>query len=228
MLPFPINLYSHKGLEDSLQDALGKDTKIGEITDSSQKPVLLIPAYDTLTRRTEWFCSNNPVDKPLWYNDIEVWKICTASASAPTFFPPRELKTPTKETIEKMYVDQTVRDHINLNLTKKGRDLGEKYPFVDGGIAVNNPAIMAIAHAILTPDRQMNLDEIAILSIGTGTPTKPYTYKEVKNWGMVQWAIHINDLFIPAPNELTSDVCWQLIRGKSDDNAKVYYALISG
>jgi patatin-like phospholipase/acyl hydrolase len=105
---------------------------------------------------------------------------------------------------------------------------GEDYPFVDGGIAVNNPALIGIAHAMLCPYKekhpnqpnQVQLNDIAILSIGTGRPKQPYSYQEVKGWGMFGWAKHLGDIFLPAPNDVNANVCWQIIRGGDDENAK--------
>ena len=214
---FPFALYPHKGLEDVLskEEILG-NTKISEIT----KAVLLIPAYDTLNRRTVWFCSNNPTSNKYWYDNIELWKICLCSASAPTFFPPYQLRTPSKEEVGDGYLKR----HLE-NLDMKP---GEDYPFVDGGIAVNNPALIGISHAMLSPYKekhptkpnQLQLNDIAILSIGTGRPKQPYSYQEVKRWGMLRWASHLGDIFLPAPNDVNADVCWQLIRGGDDKNAQ--------
>ncbi|MFP5273793.1 patatin-like phospholipase family protein [Coleofasciculus sp.] len=216
----PVALYPHKGLQEVLsnKEILG-GTKISDITEQG-KPVLLIPAYDTFNRKTVWFCSNNSKLKRFWYDDIEVWKICICSASAPTFFPPYQLKTPSQK-----LVDLDESGHLERHLNKLGLKADTEYPFVDGGIAVNNPALIAIAHAMLNPYKdkplkQINLNNIAILSIGTGSPTKPYSYQEVKGWGMFGWATHLGDLFLPAPNEVNASVCWQLIRGEDDENAK--------
>lgn len=214
---FPVALYPHQGLEEVLsQDKILGDTKISEIT----KPVLLIPAYDTLNRRTVWFCSNNPKSNKYWYDNIELWKICICSASAPTFFPPYQLKTPSKKEVDE---DKYLERHLN-NL---GMEAGKDYPFVDGGIAVNNPALIGIAHALLAPykkehpnQEQLKLNDIAVLSIGTGRPKKPYSYQEVKGWGMFGWAQHLGDIFLPAPNDVNANVCWQIIRGGDDENAK--------
>ncbi|MBD2387130.1 patatin-like phospholipase family protein [Cylindrospermum sp. FACHB-282] len=49
--------------------------------------------------------------------NIELWKICTASASAPTFFPPDELPYNSEEYL----------------------------PQIDGGVVANNPDLAAIA-----------------------------------------------------------------------------------
>ncbi len=163
-----------------------------------EKPVLVIPAYNTIRRRAEWFVSNNPSAQSMWYDQTEVWQFCVCSASAPTFFPPYQLYNPREKKLE---------------------------AYIDGGVAVNNPALVAIAHALFLPyktstESEVELDDIAILSIGTGRPTDAFAYEEVKSWGLAKWALHLSDLFIPAPNDVADSVCWQLIRGREAANAK--------
>jgi len=211
---FPAFLYPHtsgnQGLAVVLQEQLqatdrailkdtyqpGKPVTIQDIA----KPVLLIPAFNTEKRRVDWFVSNND-QKSLWYDNTEVWQFCVCSASAPTFFPPYQLDNPSKPSGKETYID--------------------------GGIAVNNPALIALAHARFGLEssqtkfgRSLELDEISILSIGTGRPANPLTYKEVKSWGLAQWAMHLSDLFLPAPNDVTSQAMWQLIRGNQREKSK--------
>jgi hypothetical protein len=42
----------------------------------------------------------------------------------------------------------------------------------------------------------------------------------VKNWGALQWATRLPDLFIPAPNDVTADIAWQIIRQENEENAQ--------
>ncbi|MDB9495646.1 patatin-like phospholipase family protein [Spirulina major CS-329] len=207
----PIALYPHSpewplSKEDGVATVLAKEfgsTSIAEIT----SPVLLIPAYDTSVRRTRWFCSNNDGhNQPQWYDTLPVWQLCVCSSSAPTFFPPYELTVP-----EPQYEGQPT--------------VGKKLPFIDGGVAVNNPVLVGMAHAMLmpyeTPDpEQLTLKDMVVLSVGTGRPTEPYSYDDVKRWGALQWVARLGDLFLPAPNDVNANVCWQLIRGESDENAQ--------
>ncbi|MEM9540792.1 MAG: patatin-like phospholipase family protein [Cyanobacteria bacterium P01_E01_bin.42] len=206
---FPVNLYPHgvpgtkkKGLSTVLQEELG-DTKIVEV----EKPVLVIPAYNTLDRRTWWFVSNNPPSAPQWYDNIPIWELSSCSASAPTFFPPYDLEVPQPQLENQLIA-------------------GQKYSFIDGGVAANNPALIAISHALFRPTeiagelKDLSLRDISILSIGTGKPTQPFSYQQVKSWGMMGWAVRLGDLFIPAPNGITESVCWQIIREQDDENAK--------
>ncbi|MUG93722.1 patatin [Scytonema sp. UIC 10036] len=168
-------LYPHERGEQGLarvlkrnliHQKLGKSPTIAEI----KQPNLLILAYDVLSRNTTWFANDDPEE---WYykNNIELWKICTASASAPTFFPPYELP---------------YNSHQSL-------------PHIDGGVSANNPELAAIAHALSmqrSDQCKTKIDEIAVLSIGTGRTTRPYTYCEIKNWGLLNWVTNIPHIFL--------------------------------
>ena len=133
------------GLSKVIHDEYAKkwnsiSPKISDI----ESPILLVPAYDTLSRNTTLFVSNNK--KPLWYDQLPLWQICTASASAPTFFPPYDLP---------FYKNENRDDPKPPVL-----------PHIDGGVSANNPAIAAIAHALFT--EQQDITQISVLSIGTG------------------------------------------------------------
>jgi len=86
--------------------------------------------------------------------------------------------------------------------------------FIDGGVAMNNPAMAAIAFALnanksssgpnhfLYPDGvqkglAQSIDNIKLLSIGTGTSNLSYiSKKEIGNgdWGLWKWKDHIADM----------------------------------
>jgi uncharacterized protein len=59
------------------------------------------------------------------------------------------------------------------------------YPLIDGGVFVNNPAICAYAE--VHHKFNVNADQMAILSIGTGYERKSYSYDQAKDWGMLGW-----------------------------------------
>ncbi|NER27656.1 MAG: patatin [Symploca sp. SIO1C4] len=183
-------LYPHQkgnqGLAKVLERNLiykGKSPKITEITE----PLLLILAYDVFSRNTTWFTNQHPSDYIPWYNNIELWEICTASASAPTFFSPYKLS----------YNSEKYLTHI------------------DGGVSANNPALSAIAHALWmnreNPEK-CNLNNIAVLSIGTGKTTQRYEYDDIAQWGLAGWASHIPDIFLDPSAKNSEDICRQLLR----------------
>jgi patatin-like phospholipase/acyl hydrolase len=62
----------------------------------------------------------------------------------------------------------------------------KRYALIDGGMFANNPAMCAFVDAIREFNR--GLDEVFMLSLGTGEQTRALNYQEVKNWGIVSWA----------------------------------------
>lgn len=79
--------------------------------------------------------------------------------------------------------------------------------FVDGGVVANNPAMCAIAQALSTAllraradsttgaTRRVRLEDIALLSIGTGKSPQ-YLTEQSADWGLSQWARPIIDIMI--------------------------------
>ncbi len=57
---------------------------------------------------------------------------------------------------------------------------------VDGGVFAINPAVFAFAEAGGTPE--------LLLSLGTGSHTRPLLYEQVKDWGRLEWAEPIIDV----------------------------------
>ena len=171
-----------KVLENNLiHPDLGKNVKISQIA----KPYILIPAYDVYSRNTTWFNNgyNEKNSENIWYRDLELWKICTASASAPTFFPPYELPYNTDQSL----------------------------PHIDGGVSANNPALMAIAHALYIDELKLKLSDIAVFSIGTGNTTRPYKYKDIKGWGQLGWSMHLPDMFMSPSIQNSGQICYQIL-----------------
>jgi hypothetical protein len=57
---------------------------------------------------------------------------------------------------------------------------------VDGGVFAINPAVFAYVDAGGAPD--------LLLSLGTGSHTRPLPYEQVKDWGRLEWAEPIIDV----------------------------------
>ena len=160
---------------------------------------LLILAYDVKSRNTTWF-SNDDLEGWCCKKNIPLWQICTASASAPTFFPPYQIS----------YWDEEQKEQ-------------KKLTHIDGGVAANNPALAAVSHALsmtTTGDRKKpcKLEDIAVLSIGTGKTTSSYTYDDVKKWGLFDWVRKIPDIFMDPNAENTENICRRMFLGVSHKN----------
>jgi hypothetical protein len=178
--------YSNEGLIKVVRDYLGEITlcQVSEKTSTE----LLIFAYDTLHRNTTFFTSKCP-ESHRWFNDMKLWEICVASASAPTFFPPYEFKWTDPNDSEKKEWS---------------------FPHIDGGVSANCPAIAALGHVMQV--KKKRLEDISILSIGTGRTTHPIKYESMKNWGKAWWGGKIPDVFMGGQIQLATDTCQQIIK----------------
>ncbi len=59
------------------------------------------------------------------------------------------------------------------------------YSAIDGGVAANNPSASAVAEALRFG---YAIEEISILSIGTGDRTRVISYEQAREWGLAEWA----------------------------------------
>ncbi|RMG94197.1 MAG: hypothetical protein D6706_14185 [Chloroflexi bacterium] len=62
--------------------------------------------------------------------------------------------------------------------------------YIDGGVVANNPAMCAVAQALDPRTGQQPLEEIVLLSIGTGHNPK-YIKAYNEDWGWLQWAVRL-------------------------------------
>lgn len=198
---FSPSKYSHEGLIQVLIDKLGYK-RIQDI----DSPILLILAYDTLYRNTTFFTNCHPDLGYRWYDECYLWQICVASSSAPTFFPPYKLEPVNKE--------------------KFGNWV---FPHIDGGVSANNPALAALSLAmrisqssdrIVSPETKrkyklenLQMKDIAILSIGTGQTGEVYEFEQLHQWKPLDWAQHITDIFMEPTSEIDSTICRQIMGG---------------
>ncbi len=196
-------LYPHKYGDQGLTNVLKRrliDKDSGEplTIQDIKKTQFLILSYDVLSRNTTWFANDDPTE---WYykNNLGLWQICSASSSAPTFFPPYELPYNSEKSL----------------------------PHIDGGVSANNPELAAIAHALsMTRSNQpkTKIDEISVLSIGTGRTTRAYRYSEIKKWGAAKWVANLPHIFLDPSSEISEHTCQRLFLSEGLD-AKNYLRL---
>ncbi len=65
--------------------------------------------------------------------------------------------------------------------------------YIDGGIVANNPSMCALAQA---KAEGVSLDEIVLLSVGTGLNLRCLTQQDA-DWGWMQWVFQIRPLQNP-------------------------------
>ena len=82
--------------------------------------------------------------------------------------------------------------------------------YVDGGVVANNPAVCALAQALNADTGGQRLQDIILLSIGTGYNPR-YVSSKDGDWGLVQWAPHLIHLVMEGGSNLAHYQCRQLL-----------------
>lgn len=190
--------FSDEGLIAALQEEFGEQ-KLADITPDPDKLKVLIPSYDTIGRDPIVFkswCHQQ------WYAKVPLWEICVSSASAPTYFPAHRIE-----------------------------QNGRVYSLIDGGVCANNPVSCAVAEAIKLLRLSQNkssgevIDQIKVISIGTGDPASPIPWEQVRGWGLVQWGLRIADVFMDAPPDIHRYVAEQILCDSENDAQSRYIRL---
>lgn len=182
--------FSDEGLISVLKKHLG-DTKLSELTPNPEAAMtsvkFLAPTYDTISRNPVVFKSWT---HDRWYAQVPIWEVCASSASAPTYFPAHRI----------LHGDQ-------------------EYSLIDGGVCANNPAACALAEGIKLLRESTSestgdiINQIKILSIGTGDPATPIPWEKVREWGLIQWGLRIADVFMDAPPDINRYITQQIMGG---------------
>ncbi|MDQ6914695.1 MAG: patatin-like phospholipase family protein [Actinomycetota bacterium] len=89
---------------------------------------------------------------------------------------------------------------------------GDEYSLVDGGLFAANPAMVALAE-LLRGDRDR---PVKLLSLGTGQHTRRYPWKEVKDWGALEWARPVIDMLLDGSSDATEFEAAQLTAARGD------------
>ncbi|EFJ05165.1 hypothetical protein SELMODRAFT_43387, partial [Selaginella moellendorffii] len=96
--------------------------------------------------------------------NFKLWEVCRATTAVPSFFKP-------------IHVSSVDGKH--------------EFTAVDGGLVVNNPTAAAITHALHDKARfpgVRGVEDMLVLSLGTGQFDQTYRYNKVERWGAFQWA----------------------------------------
>ena len=142
------------------------------------KPII-ISSFDLFNNEALFFKSRHAISRP--GRNALLKDICRATSAAPTYLP-----------AYKFIFDNKTRI------------------CVDGGVYINNPAVAALVEVSkyhqAEPYRKesLTLDNIQILSLGTGHYTADIARKKVEGWGLLDWATSITDVMMQAVNQTTS------------------------
>jgi len=165
--------YDDEGLERVLRREFGSDL----FKDLQIKPTL-VTAYNVFSRQAVVFKNTKPE-----HEQLAVWEVVKASASAPTYFPA----------------------HVT-------RIEGVLSPLIDGGVVANNPVACAIAEGLrVQGEGGCGLEDFVVASFGTGQSTRPISIEDSQEWGALEWAIPVIDVLFDGASDANDYVARQLI-----------------
>jgi patatin-like phospholipase/acyl hydrolase len=158
----------------------------------------LITGYDVRLYRPVFFTKQDAHNAR---NNYFVRDVARATSAAPTYFQPALPES---------------RDTIP-NAT----------PVIDGGVFANNPTACALVEAIEKgrSGSRVEMNDIVILSLGTGESQSTITYKECKDWGLAGWA---KPLFGILMDGVSQSVDYQMKTLFTTLNKKDCYLRING
>ena len=147
---------------------------------------LLVTAYD-LEKRDPFFYRSRRAGLDPRY-DVPMRVAARATSAAPTYFEPELVPWP-----------------------------GERDVLVDGGVFANNPALCAYAEGCQRL-REMGRPGggILLVSLGTGSYTRPYRYEEARIWGVAGWARPILDVIFDGVGDTVDYQLRQILPSEAD------------
>ena len=142
------------------------------------KPIF-VTSYDLFNNEALLFKYRHAIRYP--ENNALLVDICRATSAAPTYLP--------------------AYDFVYQN---------KKRICVDGGLYMNNPAMGALIEVVKYHQEapynlpELKLNDISILSLGTGHYSSEIARKKVEGWGLLDWATNITDVMMQAINQTTT------------------------
>jgi patatin-like phospholipase/acyl hydrolase len=82
--------------------------------------------------------------------------------------------------------------------------------YIDGGVAASNPAMCALSQALFSVVGSQNVQDVALLSMGTGINPHYLPIKDA-DWGLAQWAPHMLDIMLEGDQDLVNFQCRQVL-----------------
>lgn len=198
----PFGLFSEKISQDNLERQL-KDF-FGDLELKDFIKPSLITSYDIENRRAKLF---NTINAQQSQQNFFVRDICRATAAAPTYFSPVQIRS----------------------------SYGQIFSLIDGGVFANNPALCAYAEARKIPFGNLfqnaekpnypRVNDMMIVSIGTGTEMKSYPFRKYQNAGKLAWINPIIDILLSSNAETVDYQLTQMFMTLGVRNRQNYYRI---
>ena len=126
---------------------------------------VLVTAY-AIERREAYFFKRYKARRRPAEHDFPMRAVARATSAAPTYFEPARLEPAS----------------------------GRPFTFVDGGVYAGNPALCAYAEAVEHFNLRQEPRPVLVVSLGTGTLTRPLSYRWATGWGTISWAQPVLDI----------------------------------
>ncbi len=85
------------------------------------------------------------------------------------------------------------------------------YSAIDGGVTANNPSACAVAEALRLGHP---LENISVLSIGTGDRTRIIPFEQAHHWGLIQWAQPLIGVALDGSADVCEYITNQMVRSR--------------
>ncbi|KAI5061224.1 hypothetical protein GOP47_0023729 [Adiantum capillus-veneris] len=171
-VPLITQLVGPKHDGDVLENILDKNLKDLKMKDTLSD--LLIPTFDIKLMQPAYFSTSeaqHDESKNAYVRDV-----LRGTSAAPTYFAP----------------------HIFNTTTSSGQT--RAFNLVDGGVGINNPAHLSIAHTLYNRVKgeggevstAIDIEgyrNLLVLSLGTGKVVKSYNASDAANWGILSWVL---------------------------------------
>ncbi len=196
---------SGAGLADEKYDASeleeALDDTFGDLMLSDLIKPCVISSYDIRNGKPHFFKQHKSVKNEIY--NFKVKDVARATSAAPTYFETARIKN----------------------------DIGTPYPLIDGGVFVNNPALVAYSEARKMSNPNSENGELAtakdmmIVSIGTGSVSKKYEYKKAKDWGAIGWIKPVIEIMMSGNSQTVDYHLGHIYSSLEDGHNKDYHRL---
>ncbi|MEO8233778.1 MAG: patatin-like phospholipase family protein [Flavobacterium sp.] len=200
----PFGLFNEKISETNLEKQIKEVFGNIEIKDFI-KPSL-ITSYDIEMRHAKFFTSHDAKTSQL--ENFYARDVCRATSAAPTYFEPAKIKS--------LY--------------------NQEFTLIDGGVYANNPALCAYAEArkipfqdILNDENKKNyptINDMIIVSVGTGTVLKAYHFEDFENAGKLKWITPLIDILLSSNVETVDYHLQKMYETLGPTNYQNYHRLM--
>ncbi|BFG38922.1 hypothetical protein CerSpe_251980 [Prunus speciosa] len=160
---------------------------LGDLTLKQTLTNVVIPAFDIKYLQPVVFSTIDAKESSL--KNAKLSDVCVSTSAAPTFLPAHYFE---------------VKDDVGRTRT---------FNLVDGGVAANNPTMMAISHIngemLKHNSDPIDATRLQVLSLGTGAAKleEKYSAAIASKWGLINWLFHngstpLVDMFADASSDM--------------------------